>query len=871
MFWRHWVHSVLIGSLTFFSLQFLQETTGLENSVVRAQEGAATTNVETTDGNSKPAHNQEALPKTFAELVKLKGQRIAEFREANQAGPTEDAISKLTQVVRVESALLDLAETELGESNIKLANQYRQTVQDDGALLASMLMDANQFEEAAETYRMILLVARRRSDLTLETFNDLVALTERAERLASASTEDLERYKEALLDEAEAAKIAEAMRYEKAANLLKQSIDAQLEIAGSTPHLAGEMSRCAMWLKQSEKLEESEAYYRKSLAAFEKAVGRETVRYASTLYNLAVLLEGQDRVDEAIELLHQTRMIENRIGIDLNSQLVTLNELAGLYKKTQQAEKFDEIVGAYRYIEARSRLGLEAICPYLPIDAYVAISISPAAMMQSRDLQFLPHEVISTFFVENLGVNPRSIEQIVAFLTLPFDEQEPNWGILIKTVANQPLQIAIPGEPSTIESNGSKCEQYTLRGREIACIAQLTDGIFVVGNQEGIEQVLGVAKSAGQQQRRFGKLANGLLRMHGQGELLVSSDFEKIQVLLQAMVEQIPELPPSLENLKKLPVRLDSVTASVSISKSPYVQLRLTPREDASAESIQKALAESMQTATQMLLQQASGFADQEAPAIGQSLQQYLTRIINEKMSALMPTIENGQVVMKMDQPIELQAPMLVGLLLPAVQAARDAAQRMEASNNLRQIGLALWNYHDVHGHFPTRAIELPDGQEGLSWRVQVLPFLEQQELYEKFHLDEPWNSEHNLQLVNEMPEIFAGDGFSLEPGKTNLVTLNGEETMMPGNKSVPLSTVTDGVSNTCFVVEADPSLAVIWTQPVDLPFDMENPTRGLFGARKGGVNVLMADGAIRFLSGDTPADVLKAMATRAGGEVYTE
>ncbi|MCL4191413.1 MAG: DUF1559 domain-containing protein, partial [Thermoguttaceae bacterium] len=98
---------------------------------------------------------------------------------------------------------------------------------------------------------------------------------------------------------------------------------------------------------------------------------------------------------------------------------------------------------------------------------------------------------------------------------------------------------------------------------------------------------------------------------------------------------------------------------------------------------------------------------------------------------------------------------VLVALLLPAVQAAREAARRSQSMNNLKQIGLAMHNYYDSYRTLPAQANYDPQGKPLLSWRVQLLPFLEQQALYAQFHQDEPWDSAHNKTLIDKMPPVY--------------------------------------------------------------------------------------------------------------------
>jgi len=104
---------------------------------------------------------------------------------------------------------------------------------------------------------------------------------------------------------------------------------------------------------------------------------------------------------------------------------------------------------------------------------------------------------------------------------------------------------------------------------------------------------------------------------------------------------------------------------------------------------------------------------------------------------------------------IATAAPLVAGLLLPASNASRAAAVRSQATNNLKQIGLAMHNYHDVHASLPPAASHDDDDKPLLSWRVHVLPYVEQNELYKEFHLDEPWDSEHNKKLIPRMPVVY--------------------------------------------------------------------------------------------------------------------
>ena len=160
---------------------------------------------------------------------------------------------------------------------------------------------------------------------------------------------------------------------------------------------------------------------------------------------------------------------------------------------------------------------------------------------------------------------------------------------------------------------------------------------------------------------------------------------------------------------------------------------------------------------------------------------------------------------------------ILISLLLPAVQHVRHAAARTKCANNLHQIGLALHNYHDVNGHLPAAAVYDKDGKPLLSWRVLLLPYLEQDALYRQFHLDEPWDSAHNKKLLAQMPKVYAPvAGEAKGTDKTHYRVFTGKGTVFEGDKGIRLTDIPDGTSNTILVVEAGD--AVPWTKPADLP-----------------------------------------------------
>ncbi len=215
--------------------------------------------------------------------------------------------------------------------------------------------------------------------------------------------------------------------------------------------------------------------------------------------------------------------------------------------------------------------------------------------------------------------------------------------------------------------------------------------------------------------------------------------------------------------------------------------------------------------------------------------------------------------------------PIMAALLLPAVQSAREAARRAQSMNNLKMLSLSVLNFEAATGRFPAAAIPTKDGKPGLSWRVAMLPYLEEKNLYDQFHLDEPWDSEHNRKLIPLMPEVFRSPSSQAEPGKTTYLAIRGEKAVIMESKTdrgIGVRDIMDGTSRTVWLAEADDARAVEWTKPEDFSPDADDPWRGLGGLRPGGVLAAFVDGHIEFLPRSLPKETLRALFTRDGGEV---
>jgi hypothetical protein len=236
---------------------------------------------------------------------------------------------------------------------------------------------------------------------------------------------------------------------------------------------------------------------------------------------------------------------------------------------------------------------------------------------------------------------------------------------------------------------------------------------------------------------------------------------------------------------------------------------------------------------------------------------------------------------------------ILIGLLVPAFQQVREAAARINSQTNLKEIGLALHNYHSTHNRFPPAVVYDKDGRPMHSWRVLILPYLTDPQataLYKQYRFDQPWDGPANLAILAQMPkayrdparplpadstfyQVFNGPGamFDGDPrAGLQPFTVNGVDLRIGGRDAPKLFQVMDGSSNTLMVVESD--RAVPWTKPEDIAVDVQQgqrPLPRLGDPGKPTVNVLFGDGAVRAVprGGMTDAALRAAISAR-GGEV---
>lgn len=475
-------------------------------------------------------------------------------------------------------------------------------------------------------------------------------------------------------------------------------------------------------------------------------------------------------------------------------------------------------------------------------------------------------------FAARFPFNPASLDRVTVFVVLPAPDRPPIPSIVIRL--SQPFdeaRLVAALAPQAETAKAGAIPIYVDRQSDMA-IRILDNQTFQIGQHDGLPAIVAGAKSAD------GPLA-ALLAQAGGKPVFLGVNSAAIPPQLRA---QIPAPAVPIAKLK---------VGSLSIDWNPHavVALRLSypdAESAADAEQMVHSLIElgrsALVGARAELQKQLDGdgkpatieeFPAATAALLGLgSIRQY------EEILKKLPLKRDGtDLSLTLDLPAGLESNLVAtsaistALLLPAVQRVREVAARNQTKNDLKLLALAMHIYHDANGSLPPQAIMSKDGKTPLlSWRVAILPYIEQEQLYKQFHLEESWDSEHNKKLIPLMPKVF---GSAVAPqqrssGKTFYqVLVGGGAPWDRGPKGQSLAKFTDGTSNTIMIAEAgDP---VIWTKPDDLTYEPKKPLpRFGNGVTLDGFLVAFADGSVRTVSPKVREATLRALITANGGEV---
>lgn len=331
--------------------------------------------------------------------------------------------------------------------------------------------------------------------------------------------------------------------------------------------------------------------------------------------------------------------------------------------------------------------------------------------------------------------------------------------------------------------------------------------------------------------------------------------------------EMFPQLPAPFQEINGALVADGVRWAGVAVNFPPElkVALNVETTKPETATSLEQTVGKAMLLAKALLTKESVD---------GPPMHRQRAKGLLPLLPLVAPTVDGTQLSITFGDDEE-EVAFLRDLVPAMTRQMRDEAYRSSRMNNFKQIGLGMHNHESARGRFPASSYDA-NGKPLLSWRVHILPYMEHAELWKQFKLDEPWDSEHNRQLIDQMPELFSDPDPAVraavgDKGRTTFVVPIGDNLIFGKKEGMKFKELTDGTSNTILTVEVVPERAVVWTKPDDWEVDMANPLAGVARKDRGSFTAGWADGHASSMSNDNSPEVMRKLLTPAGGEVIDQ
>lgn len=502
---------------------------------------------------------------------------------------------------------------------------------------------------------------------------------------------------------------------------------------------------------------------------------------------------------------------------------------------------------------------------YLPQDSIVVFAIDVAGIQGNKDLEVVPWEVLTAAGKDEIGVDPLLATQVWGAVGLP-TLSGPEFGLHITT--SQPVNIDDMKEKYFGPTKTSaKAPDVKLRPMNDSPFSIVQNKINLLFGTEATLRKLMAARSTP---------SPYIAMMAADKEpIRVTIAIEPLRDLIVSSIEQYQFIMSEdmAKDLTALANNTDYVYIRSSVGLDMNAKIHFGASDAAGAQQVSELLTNLREQGFDELLKtvnmQMSYISMSEE--MRNAWNEYLVRARGIIETSTQPVVADNRATIELKEIQSLyMTSMLFSMAVPAFETARFSIEEAQPSNNLKQMGLAFHNYADTYRKFPARATTDDDGKPLLSWRVMLLPFLEEAALYNEFHMDEPWDSEHNKALLAKMPDVYKNPRLELEEGLTTYVAPYGGEEQKQTIWDIEdcgFRNVTDGTSNTIMFVEVNSEAAVPWTKPDDFDIAAQSLLEFLLKAPEGGA-IGICDGSVFDFDESLDEETLEAMLSAGGGEV---
>lgn len=507
-----------------------------------------------------------------------------------------------------------------------------------------------------------------------------------------------------------------------------------------------------------------------------------------------------------------------------------------------------------RPVAAEEKGGLPSDLAAVPSDAMVFVSIrvtdlwTHEALKQARDTFIKEVPEVTKVFESHIGLPFPAVERI----SVAVPELRGN-GPVIFVRSLKPFEQTKVLSAIGAAGAAEKVKGHDLyMGKDDVALSFIDNSSYVVGPPNEVKGYLEKGSP-----KKDGPLAGAIRQAAGKHTMVQAANVEAIAREVGDM------LPGELAPFKPI-LQASTATASIDFGNESKLAAELKFAKETDAVEAAKAV------------KVALGLADLAlTPLIQKLAQETGSKAVGDLARAVQVGIKGANLEQKgtavtLNVSVKTDLAVVATGTAQAVQKVREAAARTQSANNLKQLAIAMHNYHDANGAFPPAAIYDKDGKALLSWRVLILPYIEQDNLYRQFHLDEPWDSEHNKKLLDKMPKTYVSPvAGNAQEHKASYLGFAGKGALFDGTKGKRIADISDGTSNTIMFIETKGG--VEWSKPGDVPFDADKPLPKVGGLHANGTNAAFCDGSVRFLSDAIKEATLKALVTIAGGEVIDQ
>lgn len=292
--------------------------------------------------------------------------------------------------------------------------------------------------------------------------------------------------------------------------------------------------------------------------------------------------------------------------------------------------------------------------------------------------------------------------------------------------------------------------------------------------------------------------------------------------------------------------RAKTIVASADVGQKINARLTIQFASDADAKEMNKQL-ETLRPAWDLLLRAAMKNSRAVSKVIAMTAEEALKAFKSEVVGSRLQLDTSFSLAAFSEQAVAMDA----------------AALQTQGVNNMRQLALAMLNYESAYGHFPPAVVQHDSGQVH-SWRIAILPFLEEGEMYQAYRFDEPWNSEHNAAITKDMPPSFKHPASESESNACYFAAIGPSTVFAPG-KLTTFPDLLDGSSDTILLLEAKRDCH--WAKPEDIPFADAIAGKSLGGFNDGVITTVLCDGSVHSISNALTPEQMSSLLTIDGGE----